>query len=1124
MKGKLIILVLLLGCRIVSGQLDRPIRFQHITSENGLSQGHILSMIQDKEGYIWFGTFSGLNRYNGYSIYTFNENRQNPKALKNKIIHSLFEDKDGCIWVGTVSGMDKFDRKTETFQNIPQDTTSVKDKEHSRKGLSDWDIRVITQDKQGNIWVGTDKTGLNRIDYKTKKITYFQSGFGTPDRLSSNTINDLKVDRKNRLWIATEGGGLSCMNLTNYSLRTYRYSKGQANSISSDKISCIYEDWEGKIWLGNFEGTLGCYDEDIQQFKTVDFLPQEYKSKRVKICDIKQDKEGNFLIATIGAGLVVYYPSLHTSQINIHHFKDPGTILSNEASKLLVDRTGTVFVGTYGMGISRYSPANRKFPVFFVPTSDIEGDKNSYTDCIEDSQGRLVIGTYSGFFVYDKKNNTFKHYLPGKSYEDNKILTIALAPDGSIWLGSNHSLHRYDKNYNKVKSYVMLKDNLDHPIYSIYFDHLHNLWFGLFVAEGLFKITEAEWKNSSKNDLSYKLYRWNYKDTTTITGDEIWCIKEDKNHNLWTADNEGVCRYNYDKDNFTRIPITRIPKTLEFDQQNNVWITTRGEGVYFYNVVNQHIKHYTNKQGLCENFVFGAICDSNNEVWFNTENGLSRFNPATQKFRNYDIFDGLPNNRFDDRSEKKLPNGNIYMGTAQGFTIFDPAKVKNDTCKPTIVLTDFLISNESVATQAPAFKDKILHGPVGQATKIDLYPEHPDFTFEFAALHYASPNKIKYAYKLEGFDKDWILTNARNRFARYTNLNGGTYVFTVRATNSDGVWSNKPLKIQVIVHPSFYATPAFLLLVILTSIILIILGFSYKINNEIKQKQKLSKLVAERTLEINEKNSALEQTANNLSETNTLLEERQQFIEEQREELAAHRDELAKLNLQKDKLFSIIAHDLKNPFNVIMGYTDLLLVNNKTYDAEKRQKFLTYLQQSAHNAYLLLENLLQWSRAQSGTLIFDPIPIKIDKLIIFSMRQTDDLAANKKITVVFEQHFKEVMVHADENMINTVLRNLLTNAIKFSHSGSTITVHLTKNETHAQISIRDQGIGMSKDMRDNLFKMNKNITTKGTAGEKGTGLGMLLCKDFIDAHNSQLWVESEINKGSTFIFTLPLEI
>jgi signal transduction histidine kinase/ligand-binding sensor domain-containing protein len=1123
MKKLTIILAALLLYCVVDAQTDYPIRFQHITSDNGLSQGHILCMLQDKEGYIWIGTYYGLNRFNGYSIDVFTENSKDTKALISKVVYSLFEDKDGYIWVGTVGGLDRFNKKTEIFEHIPSDTSFNNDTENSRKGLSDWYIHVIKQDKNGNIWVGTDKGGLNRIDYKTRKVSYSRIGFGSPDKLCSNTINDLLVDRKNRLWIATEGGGLSCMDLSNYSMKTYRHVPDNENSISSDKISCLYEDRTGKIWLGNFDGVLMSFDDSKNKFETHDYLPNAFKPRSVRIRDIDQDSEGNLLIATMGTGLIVYNLKTGSSQVNIHHLKDPGTIISNEAYSLLVDRTGTVFVGTYGMGISRYSPTNRKFPIYFVPASDIEGDKNSYTDCIEDSYGRLIIGTYSGFLVYDRKANTYKQYYPGRTYEDNKILTIAMDPDGGIWLGSNHSLHRYDKNLNKIKSYVLLKDNVDHPIYSIYFDHLHNLWFGLFVAEGLFKVPESVWKNTSSNTLKYKLYRTNNIDSTSITGDEIWCLKQDKDLKFWIADNLGVCYYNYEKDNFTRIKITNMPKTLEFDHDDNLWVTTRGDGVFFYNVKTKEIKHYTTKQGLCENFVFGAIVDKEGDVWFNTENRLSRFYPETGKFRNYDIYDGLPSNRFDDRSEKMLSDGEIYMGTAQGFTIFDPEKIKDETCKPNVVLTDFKISNRSVLTIHQNSARKILDAPIGLVSRIELSPDQRDFSLEFAALDYAAPHKIKYAYKLAGFDKEWINTDAKNRVARYTNLDGGEYTFMVKGTNSDGVWNDTPLKIKILVHPPFYKAVWFRLMMVLVIIILVILAFSWRIISEIKQKQKLSKLVAERTFEISEKNELLKETARDMSETNALLEERQQYIEEQKEELAAHRDELAKLNAQKDKLFSIIAHDLKNPFNVIMGYTDLLLVNNKNYDAEKRQKFLTYLQQSSHNAYLLLENLLQWSRAQSGTLIFDPVPIKIDKLIVFSIKQTGDLAENKGIDIIFEQLFKEVMVHADENMISTVLRNLLTNAIKFSHSGGTITVHLTKNETHAQISVSDTGVGMSKEVREDLFKLNKNISSDGTAGEKGTGLGMILCKEFIDAHKGQIWVESEVNRGTTFIFTLPLE-
>ncbi|HEY4784869.1 MAG TPA: two-component regulator propeller domain-containing protein [Bacteroidales bacterium] len=1116
MKRLSVLFLFILVFSSVISQSNRPIRFQHITAENGLSQGHILCMLQDREGYIWIGTYYGLNRFNGYSIHFYTENLKDTNALISKVVYSLFEDRNGYLWVGTVWGLDRFDKKTERFEHIPVDTTN-------RRGLSDGYIHAITQDRNGDIWVATDKGGLNKIDYKTHRVTYFQRGFGKPDQLLSNNINDITIDSKNGLWIATESGGLSCMNLDNYSVCTYSRLHNPRSSRMFDKISCSFVDRSGTIWFGNFDGVLTSFNDKTEKFTIHRFLPTEYRNKVVRIRDIAEDDEGNLLIATMGAGLVIYNLETGKSLVNVHHLKDPGTIISNEAYSLLVDRSGTVFVGTYGMGISRYSPSNRKFPVYYVSSDGSEGDKNSYTDCIEDSFGRLVIGTYHGFCVYDRKTNVYKHYLPGRTYEDNKILTIALAPDGSIWLGSNHSLHRYDKNFNKIKSYVFLKDNSDHPIYSIFFDQYHNLWFGLFIAEGLFKISESEWKNTTKNDLKYKQYRTNYSDSTTINGDEVWCIKEDKKHNLWIAENLGITKYDPYKDNFIRINLTHMPKTIEFDNNDNLWVTSRGDGVFFYNVHTGKSRHYTANQGLCENFVFGAIADNNGDIWFNTENGLSRFNPKTVYFRNYDIYDGLPNNRFDDRSEKMLSNGDIYMGTAQGFVIFNPNEIKDDDSKPQIVITDFKVSNISVINQPQEFKKNILNGPIGRADTIELQPSQRDFSFEFAALDYAAPHKIKYAYKLEGFDKDWIKTDAKNRIARYTNLDGGTYTFLVKATNSDGVWNNTPRAIKVIVIPPFYKTIWFKSLVVCSLVVIVILAFTWRILWEIKQRQILSKLVEERTQEISSKNELLKETAESLGETNAIMEERQQLIEEQKEELAAHRDELAKLNAQKDKLFSIIAHDLKNPFNIIIGYADLLLLNNRVYDAEKRHRFLTFLQQSAHNAYLLLENLLQWSRSQSGTLVFDPLPLNIDKLIVNSIKQVTDIAENKGVNIVFEHEHKDVIVQADENMINTVVRNLITNAIKFSHKGGNITVYLSKADNQfAKISIADEGVGMTQETCNNLFRIDKNFSTIGTAGEKGTGLGLVLCKDFIDTHKGKIWVESEPDKGTTFIFTIPL--
>jgi signal transduction histidine kinase len=282
-------------------------------------------------------------------------------------------------------------------------------------------------------------------------------------------------------------------------------------------------------------------------------------------------------------------------------------------------------------------------------------------------------------------------------------------------------------------------------------------------------------------------------------------------------------------------------------------------------------------------------------------------------------------------------------------------------------------------------------------------------------------------------------------------------------------------------------------------------------------------MVEARTAEIVEKNEMLNKTASDLNTSNLLLKERQQLVEEQKEEMKRQRDELSIINNQKDKLMSIIAHDLKNPFNVIMGYADMLLKNNKKYDEKKREKFLTYLKQSSYNAFFLLENLLQWSKSQDKVLIYEPVPLQIKPLIDLNLRLLNDLSKQKEIEIELIEADKDIIVAADENMINTILRNLLTNAIKFSHPGGKIIVTVSKPDNKfASISVSDNGVGMDKENCANLFQFDKNISQKGTAGEKGTGLGLMLCYEFVKAQNGRIEVESEPNKGTKFTFSLPL--
>ncbi len=376
---------------------------------------------------------------------------------------------------------------------------------------------------------------------------------------------------------------------------------------------------------------------------------------------------------------------------------------------------------------------------------------------------------------------------------------------------------------------------------------------------------------------------------------------------------------------------------------------------------------------------------------------------------------------------------------------------------------------------------------------------------------------------LRGYDKDWIYTDATNRQAKYTNLNGGDYTFLVKATNSDGYWTEKPLKVAIEVHPPFYKTSTFYIVLIVIFLSLVYLVFQWRLANEVRQKQLLEKIVVERTKEISDKNLQLEQIASDLKESNALLEEHQQFIEEQSEELASQHDELALSNATKDKLFSLVAHDLKNPFNVILGYSELLLANFAKWNSDKILYIISLLRETSENAYTLLENLLYWSRSQSGNLNYNPGPYKAAEILQKMVTELNSAAHKKEINLISEVSDPGLTVNADMNMLTAILRNLITNAIKFSNKGDKIRLTVKKySKNFAVFEVKDQGVGIKPEDAENLFEFNKSRTTIGTEGEKGTGLGLVLCKDFVRYHKGKIWIKSKPGTETAFFFTIPL--
>jgi signal transduction histidine kinase len=426
----------------------------------------------------------------------------------------------------------------------------------------------------------------------------------------------------------------------------------------------------------------------------------------------------------------------------------------------------------------------------------------------------------------------------------------------------------------------------------------------------------------------------------------------------------------------------------------------------------------------------------------------------------------------------KTSKGEIFFGGYNGFNSFYPDSLKDNDFIPPVYITDFQIFNKPVVYAVPGAQ---FQTHISEAKEITLNWRQSVFSFSFVAINYTHPKKNQYAYIMKGFEKEWNYTDASRRYVSYTNLDPGEYTFKVKASNNDGIWNEAGTSIRITVLPPWWNTWWFRLVIIFTIIFIFASFFLSRVRQLKNQKILLEKSVAIKTTELHE------------------------------------------LNASKDKFFSIIAHDLKNPFNAIIGISEMLKEEIRSGDPSRIEEYAGLINNSAVQTLRLLENLLEWANSQSGKILFKPVPLKLSELLNEEFSILNDMATGKNIELK-SSVTDNLTIIADKNMIKTILRNLISNAIKFTHKNGKVEVKAIIDNKQVEISVSDSGIGMTKETMAKLFRIDANLSTCGTENEKGTGLGLFLCKEFIEKHGGKICVESESGKGSIFKFFLPLDI
>jgi ligand-binding sensor domain-containing protein/signal transduction histidine kinase len=1145
-------LYLLLLLTSVTGVYAQPkrLQFNHLTSDDGLSSSTVIAVLQDYKGFMWFGTYEGLNRYDGYNFVIYKRNPADSTSLADNIVRTIMEDHDKNLFIGTQNGLCLYDREKDRFLNYRIDKSSP------LFGIN-CTVLKIAEDSLGNFWLATG-IGLIYFDRNNNQITQFTHDINKPASLSDNNVEGVLIDKNHRLWVTTRIG----LNLFLPETGTFKHitqAESDARDLSNTYFMEMIEDLEGNLWFGSTEG-LYCLksNPEAKITKLIHYqhdAKDKYSLSSNRIKSFNVDDKGNLWIGTENDGINLFD---RENQRFWHYRKDdydPKSLNNESIEAIYHDKTGNLWVCTFTGGLN-IAIKNRDAISSYqtLPGAPFSLSHSTVTCFLEDHLGQIWLGTDGGGLnLFDKQTNRFLHFNKDNSnLSSNAILCIIEDSNNQIWIGTwGGGLIHFDSKTKSFKSFIPGNSGIqDNSIYAIAEGENNDLWLGSF-EHGLIryqikekKFTDYTPDNSGlANKMIIKIEKYS-KDRFLLGSTNCFQI--------FSPGEDRFITYMPDPNDSNSLSYSTTTDIL-VENDSCVWIGTH-DGLNLFNPKTGSFKRYYEGDGLPSSLIKGLVLDESGDIWVTTNKGLCRFDYKQGRFKNFTKADGLQSNEFYERSILKTKSGELLMGGTKGFNMVYPEKITENKSIPDVLITDLKIFNKSVLPDA---ENSPLIQNITETKTLTLSHKESVLTFYFAVMDFTASEKNQYAYKMEGFDKDWIYSGNK-REATYTNLSSGEYVFHVKGSNNDGLWNEKGVSLGITILPPWWNTWLFRIIIFLVIVFILASIYLSRIKHLKNQKILLEKLVAAKTVEVQEKNATLLKQAEELNETNTLLEERQQLVEEQskrlekmnselteknlqleqqamdlnetnnlleerQQQIEEQREELYELNATKDKFFSIIAHDLKNPFNVILGFSELVVVNFEKWTDEKKHQVVNLIFNASKNLYQLLENLLQWSRSQRGILEFNPERIELKDILPNVVDLLKDTAEAKSIELELMFPKEGLAVHADRQMLDTILRNLISNAIKFSNTGGKVQIIAEINDGFAGVKVIDNGVGIRSEIKDKLFKIDTHHTTPGTGNEKGTGLGLILAKEFVTRHGGKIGVESTIGEGSTFHFTLPLE-